>query len=57
MASDEDCVSCARECVRLAELTDEQEVREQLFALARDWMAAAMHDRDVLNFPPSSSRA
>ena len=53
MASDEECVSCARECMRLAELTDEQTIREQLIALARDWMAAATHDRDVLVFPPS----
>jgi hypothetical protein len=43
--------------MRAACWTDNQEIRDQLFALARDWMAAAMHDRDVLIFPPSSSRA
>jgi hypothetical protein len=57
MATDEECVGYARECVRLAGLTDEPEIRDQLFALAREWMAAAMHDSDVLVFPPSSSRA
>jgi hypothetical protein len=57
MATDEECMGHARESVRLAGLTDDQEIRDQLFALARDWMAAAMHDRDVLIFPPSNSRA
>ena len=43
MATDQECVAYARECVRLAELTDEPEIRDQLFALAREWTAAAMH--------------
>jgi hypothetical protein len=37
--------------------TDEPEIRDQLFALAREWMAAAMQESDVLIFPPSISRA
>ena len=57
MATDQECAAYARECVRLAELTDEPEIRDQLFALAREWMAAAMQERDVLIFPPSISRA
>jgi hypothetical protein len=57
MATDQERVAYARECVRLAELTDEPEIRDQLFALAREWMAAAMQERDVLIFPPSIGRA
>jgi hypothetical protein len=30
MATDQECVAYARECVRLAELTDEPEIRDQL---------------------------
>jgi len=30
-----------RECVRLAGLTDDLKVRNQIIALARDWIAAA----------------
>ena len=56
MATDRECVDYAHECTRLAGLTDEPEIRDQLFALAREWMAAAMHERDVLIFP-SSRRA
>ena len=51
----------ARECVRLAGLTDDQEVRDQLIALARDWIVAARKheeeeddDSKVLVFPVSS---
>ena len=57
MATDKESMAYARECVRLAGLTDEPEIRDQLFALAREWMAAAMHDRDVLIYSPSISRA
>ena len=57
MATDQECAAYARECVRLAGLTDEPEIRDQLFALAREWTAAAMHERDVLIFPPSTRRA
>ena len=42
MATDQECVAYARECVRLA---------------AREWTAAAMHERDVLIFPSSTRRA
>jgi hypothetical protein len=43
MATDNDCVGYARECVRLAGLTDPQ-LREQLLRMAREWMAMAMHE-------------
>ena len=35
MATDEECMGHARESVRLAGLTDDQEIRDQLFALTR----------------------
>ena len=56
MATDQECVGYAREYVRLAGLTDEPEIHDQLFGLAREWMAAAMHDRDVLIFPHQQSK-
>ena len=41
----EKCMAHARECVRLAGLTDDQEVRDQLIALARDWIVIARKRR------------
>ena len=35
------CVRSARECVRLAQMTNDPELRHQLFEVARDWIAAA----------------
>jgi hypothetical protein len=41
MAADEDdCVSYACECVRLAGLTEDEVIREELLKLARHWIAA-----------------
>ena len=58
MTIDEKRMAHARECVRLAGLTDDQEVRDQLIALARDWIVAARKqeeedddDSKVLVFP------
>ena len=45
MATDEECVGYARECVRLAGLATDKELREQLLQMARHWMAEAMHER------------
>jgi hypothetical protein len=61
---DEKCLAHARECVRLAGLTDDQEVRDQLIALARDWLVAARKkkeeeeddDSKVLVFPSAVER-
>ena len=56
----------ARECVRLAGLTDDQEVRDQLIALARDGIVAARKedeeeedndDSKVLVFPSAVERS
>ena len=58
MAIDEECVGYARECVRLAGLATDQEVREQLLQMARNWMAEAMHERykDAVKLKPASPR-
>jgi hypothetical protein len=42
MTSDKECVDYARECVRLAELTKDAELRDHLLNMARAWMSAAM---------------
>jgi NADH:ubiquinone oxidoreductase subunit D len=42
--TDEECVGYARECVRLAELTTDSNIRDQLLKMAREWMATAMHE-------------
>jgi len=39
---DADCIGYARECVRLAGLTQDPELRDQLLDMAREWMATAM---------------
>jgi hypothetical protein len=50
---DEECIGYARECVRLAGLTKDQVLREQLLDMARNWMAEAMHEKQ----PPPAGRA
>jgi hypothetical protein len=45
MISDEECVDYARECVRLAGLTMDKEIRDQILNMAHEWMGAAMHER------------
>jgi hypothetical protein len=37
-------VEYARDCERLARLASDPMIREQLFQMAREWMAAAMHE-------------
>jgi hypothetical protein len=49
---DERCIGYARECVRLAGLTEDEVLREQLLNLARNWMATAMRKPKV----PKSER-
>ena len=62
MTIDEKFMAHARECVRLAGLTDDQEVRHQLIALARDWIVIARKqeeeddDSKVLVFPSAVER-
>jgi hypothetical protein len=53
-ADEDDCVSYACECVRLAGLTDHDVIREQLLKLARHWIAATeidSNDAGVTAFP------
>jgi hypothetical protein len=42
--TDKESEKYARECVRLARLADDPELRDQLLQLARDWMAEAMRE-------------
>jgi hypothetical protein len=44
MTSDREIEGYARECVRLAQQTDDPKIREQLLQMAREWMALAMHE-------------
>jgi hypothetical protein len=44
MATGNDCVDYARECVRFAVLTKDPRLRDQLLNMAREWMGAAMDD-------------
>jgi hypothetical protein len=43
----------ARECVRLAEQVDSQELRDKLLQQAREWMQAMMAEEDA---PPMCGR-
>jgi len=63
MTIDQKCMAHARECVRLAGLTDDQEVRDQLITLARGWIVAARKEEEeddddskVLVFPSAVER-
>ena len=44
MTIDHACEGYARECVRLAGLANDQQLRDQLLDMAREWMAVAMHE-------------
>ena len=45
MPSDKECTSHADECVRLAGLTDDLIVRDQLLDLAQEWVLTARRAR------------
>jgi hypothetical protein len=45
MATDNECEAYARDCVRLAALAKDPQLRDQLLNMAREWIAAAMHER------------
>ena len=45
MPSDKECTSHADECVRLAGLTDDLIVRDQLLDLAQEWVLTAQRAR------------
>ena len=46
LQSDRICEESARECARLARMTDDPERRVELFKIARDWMAIAMEQAE-----------
>jgi hypothetical protein len=48
MATDKECLGYARECARLAGLTTDPQLQEQLLKRADEWMAMAMQERPVL---------
>jgi hypothetical protein len=52
MATANECMDYARDCVRLAELTKDSELRNHLLNLGRQWMAMAM-DEDKAPKPQS----
>jgi hypothetical protein len=43
--TDKECEEYARECVRLANLTTDEIMRERLLQMAREWMAVVMHEK------------
>jgi hypothetical protein len=45
MATDDECLRVAHECARLAGLTKQRNVQDQLLDLARGWTAIARHER------------
>ena len=47
MSTDQECVNYARECVRLAELTEDLQLRDHLVKIARDWLATARREDDA----------
>jgi hypothetical protein len=51
--SDKDMEGYARDCVRLAQLSRDPKVREQLLQMAREWMAEAMHESELGRSPIS----
>jgi hypothetical protein len=50
MTLDTEMEGYARDCVRFAYLTTDPDMREGLLQLAREWMAAATHDRESAGF-------
>ena len=47
--TDQDCIDYARECVRLAGMAESNpELCKSLLQMAREWMAAAMHEDAAL---------
>jgi hypothetical protein len=47
MAIDKECIGYARDCERLAGLTNDRELRERLLQMAREWMAMSIRQKRV----------
>lgn len=63
MPTDKEMEGYARECVKLASLTNDPKIREQLMRMARDWMEELEEhqqgsgvDRTGMAWPDLSSR-
>jgi hypothetical protein len=56
MASDEDCRCCAREFIRLAGLTDERKVRDQLIDFAHGCLVTAQREERSDHAPVGTLR-
>jgi hypothetical protein len=46
LASSKECMSHARECARLARLTDNRTIRDQLLNMVQRWKSAAKSQRE-----------
>jgi hypothetical protein len=55
--SNRTCEVSARECVHLARLTDDPDLRNELFKMARDWMAVAMQEQQEQADEPTTEAA
>jgi hypothetical protein len=44
MIADKKMEDYARDCVRLAQIVNDPVIRERLLQMAREWMAAVMHE-------------
>ena len=42
--TDDECIGYARECTRLAGLCKDEQLRQRLLNMAREWMGVAMHE-------------
>jgi hypothetical protein len=49
MATDKELEQYARDCVRLAGLTDDPTIREPLLKMAREWMEIARAEQQQVN--------
>jgi hypothetical protein len=45
MATDNESADYARECVRLAGLTQDPQIRDQLLSMAGEWMTSERHEQ------------
>src|SRR5262249_36204270 len=54
--TNDECVSYARDCVRLAEFTKDEYIREQLLNMAREWMARPCASRRCQSLNPCGRR-
>jgi hypothetical protein len=49
MATDKELEQYARDCIRLAGMTDDPTIREPLLKMAREWMEVARAEQQQVN--------